>query len=70
MELTKEQQVAQDYKAALDSVNLLKAGKPADMKEEEWAEVVSRNKEHLKIQLAKADMYAGYDLAPLQSAAA
>ena len=49
MELTKEQQVAQDYKAAMDSVNLINAGKPADMTDADWADTVKRNKEHLEI---------------------
>jgi hypothetical protein len=68
MELTKEQQVAQDYKAALDSVALLQAGKPEKMTAEEWADTVSRNKEHLEIQIAKGDYYAGYDLTPFEKA--
>lgn len=68
LELTPEQQVAQDYKAALDSVALLEAGKPADMSDEDWADTVKRNVEHLKIQIAKGDYYAGYDLTPFQDA--
>jgi len=70
MELTKEQQVAQDYKAAMDSVNLINAGKPADWKgtDAEWADVITRNKEHLQIQVAKGDYYAGYDLTPFENA--
>ena len=70
MELTKEQQVAQDYKAAMDSVNLINAGKPADWKgtDAEWADVITRNKEHLQIQVAKGDYYAGHDLTPFQDA--
>lgn len=70
-ELTPEQEVAKSYAAAMDSVNLLKAGKPADMKEEEWADVVSRNKEHLKIQIAKGSEYYGSnDLTPFEQAIA
>ena len=73
MELTKEQQVAQDYKAAMDSVNLLKAGKPADWKgtDAEWQDVVTRNKEHLQIQIAKGSAYYGSnDLTPFTQAIA
>jgi len=69
LELTTEQQVAKDYSAAMDSVNLLNAGKPEDMTDAEWTDTVARNKEHLNIQLAKGDYYAGYDLTPLQAAA-
>jgi len=69
MELTKEQQVAQDYKAALDSVALLEAGKPADMTDADWADCVARNKAHLELQLAKgAEYYGSNDLTPFENA--
>jgi len=69
MELTKEQQVAQDYKAAMDSVNLINAGKPADMTDADWADTVKRNKEHLEIQVAKgAEYYGSNDLTPFTAA--
>ena len=68
MELTKEQQVAQDYKAAMDSVALLEAGKPADMTDADWADTVKRNKEHLEIQISKGEYYAGHDLTPFEDA--
>lgn len=68
IELTKEQQVAKDYSAAMDSVNLINAGKPEDMADDEWADCLARNKEHLKIMLAK-DFWTTEDLAPLQAAA-
>jgi len=71
MELTKEQQVAQDYKAAMDSVALLEAGKPADMTDADWADTVKRNKEHLEIQVAKgAEYYGSNDLTPFEQAIA
>ena len=73
MELTKEQQVTQDYKAAMDSVNLINAGKPADWKgtDAEWADVITRNKEHLEIQIAKgAEYYGSNDLTPFTAAIA
>jgi len=69
MELTHEQQVAQDYKAALDSVALLQAGKPEKMTDEEWADTVARNKAHLEIQIAKgAEYYGSNDLTPFEDA--
>jgi len=69
MELTKEQQIAQDYKAAMDSVNLINAGKPADMTDADWADTVKRNKEHLEIQIAKgAEYYGSNDLTPFENA--
>ena len=67
-ELTHEEQVAKDYAAAMDSVNLLNAGKPEDMTDEDWADTVKRNKEHLEIQIAKGDYYAGHDLTPFEDA--
>jgi len=67
-EITKEQ-IAQHYKACMDSVNLLNAGKPEDMTAEDWADTVKRNKEHLKIMLAK-DFWTTEDLTPLTMASA
>ena len=68
IDLTLEQEVQRSYDAAMDSVNLLNAGKPKDMTDEDWASCVARNKEHLKIQIAKGDYYAGYDLTPFEDA--
>jgi hypothetical protein len=70
LELTPEQEVERSYNAAMDSVNLLNAGKPAGMEEAEWLDTVKRNKDHLQIQLDKADYYAGYDLTPFEQAVA
>jgi hypothetical protein len=61
------EQIAQHYSAALDSVHLINAGKPELMTDADWADTVSRNKEHLKIMLAK-DFWTTEDLAPLQAA--
>jgi len=66
-ELTEEQKIAQHYSAAMDSVNLINAGKPEDMSDEDWADCLERNKAHLKIMLAK-DFWTTEDLSPLQSA--
>ena len=68
IELTPEQEVQRSYDAAMDSVNLLNAGKPEEMSDEDWADTVKRNKEHLKIQIAKSDYYAGHDLTPFETA--
>ena len=66
--LTPEQQVAKDYSASMDSVNLINAGKPEEMTDKDWSDCVARNKEHLKMQIAKSDYYVGYDLTPFQDA--
>ena len=67
-QLTAEQ-IAQHYSAAMDSVNLINAGKPVQMTDADWADCLSRNKEHLKILVAK-DFWTDEDLTPLQQAAA
>ena len=68
MEITAEQ-IAKHYSAAMDSVNLINAGKPGRMSNEDWADCISRNKEHLAIMLEK-DFWTTEDLTPLQQAAA
>ena len=70
LELTPEQEVQRSYDAAMDSVRLLEAGKPADMEEAEWLDTVKRNKDHLQIQLDKAEYYEGFDLTPFEDAVA
>ncbi len=67
MEKLTAEQIAQHYSAAMDSVNLLNAGQPEDMSDEDWADCMQRNKEHLKIMLAK-DFWTDEDLTPLQEA--
>ena len=66
-EITTEQ-IARHYSAAMDSVNLINAGQPEDMTDEDWADTVKRNKEHLAIMVAK-DFWTTEDLTPLQAAA-
>ena len=65
-EVTAEE-IARHYSAALDSVTLINAGKPDDMTDEDWADCLKRNKDHLLIMLAK-DFWTNEDLAPLQAA--
>jgi len=70
IDMVTPEQVEQSYNAAMDSVNLLNAGQPEDMTDEDWADTVKRNKDHLQIQLDKGDFYAGYDLTPFEQAVA
>lgn len=63
------EQIAQNYSAAMDSVNLINAGQPEGMEDAEWADTVARNKEHLSILLAKT-YWTSEDRSPLQAAAA
>ena len=63
------EEIARHYSAALDSVNLINAGQPEGVEDADWADTVARNKEHLKIMLAK-DFWTTENLTPLQQAAA
>lgn len=61
------EQIAQHYSAAMDSVNLLSAGQSEGMSDDDWADCVSRNVEHLEIMVAK-DFWTTEDLSPLNQA--
>jgi hypothetical protein len=61
------EQIAKHYSAAMDSVNLINGEKPEGMKDSDWADTIARNKEHLKIMLAK-DFWTTENLKPLQDA--
>ena len=61
------EQIAKHYSACMDSVNLINGGKPEMMSDADWADCLSRNKEHLKLMLAK-DFWTTENLAPLQAA--
>lgn len=63
------EEIQRHYDAAMDSVNLLNAGKPDYMDNEEWADCVQRNVDHLKIMVDK-DFWTDQDLSPLQAAIA
>ena len=67
IELTEAQQIAKHYSACMDSVNLINAGQPEGMTAEDWTDCLARNKEHLKIMLAK-DFWTTEDLSPLETA--
>ena len=51
-EITKEE-IAQHYTAMGHSVDLLTAGKPDDMEDDEWTATKARNVEHLELMKAK-----------------
>ena len=65
-EITAEQ-IAKHYSACMDSANLINAGQPEDMTDEDWADTLKRNRDHLVIMLAK-DFWTTEDLKPLQDA--
>lgn len=68
MDTPTPEEIAQHYSACMDSVNLINGGQPDWMDDEEWADCLRRNKEHLKIMLAK-DFWTTEDLQPLRDAA-
>lgn len=69
MEQPTTEEIARHYSACMDSVNLINAGQPEGMTDEEWTDCLARNKEHLRIMLAK-DFWTTEDLEPLRTAAA
>ena len=62
------EEIARHLSAAMDSVALLNAGKPEGMEDADWADTVERNREHLRIMLAKDFWTDAYDLKPLEDA--
>ena len=69
MENQTPEQIAKHYSACMDSVNLINGTKPDLMTDAEWADGLSRNKEHLRIMLAK-DFWTTEDLTLLRTASA
>lgn len=67
IELTEQEQIAKHYSACMDSVNLINAGQPEKMTDEDWADTLKRNRDHLVIMLAK-DYWTTENLKPLQDA--
>jgi hypothetical protein len=62
------EEIQKHYDAAMDSVNLLNAGKPEDMSDDDWTDCVSRNVEHLEIMVAKDYWTDAQDTSVLQAA--
>jgi len=60
-------EIEKHYTSAMDSANLINAGKPAGYTDEYWADVVRRNKAHLELMLSK-DYWTTQDLTPFQNA--
>ena len=66
IELTQEQ-IAQHYSAAMDSVGLVERLKALPVKSAAELDGIARNVEHLKIMLAK-DFWTTEDLTPFKTA--
>ena len=60
-------EIAQHYSASMDSVNLITDGQPAGVSDDDWADTLQRNKDHLDIMIAK-DYWTDENLTPLKNA--
>ena len=63
------EEIAQHYTAMGHSVELLNAGKPEDMSDEDWAGTVQRNVDHLKVMVEK-DFWTTEDMTATNAAIA
>ena len=71
-EVQTEEQIAQHYSAMQDSVNLIdemRTNPPEDMTDEEVADTISRNVEHLELMVAK-DYWTDEDMKAVNAAIA
>jgi hypothetical protein len=69
MEEITTEEIAQHFSAMGDSVDLLSAGQPEGMDDTDWADTVSRNKEHLELMVAK-DFWTDEDMTAVNAAIA
>ena len=67
-QLTPEE-IAANYTAMGHSVELINSDKPEDMTDEEWTATIERNKEHLRIMVAK-DYWTDEDMTAVNAAIA
>ena len=63
------EEISQHYSAMGDSVDLINAGQPEDMSAEDWADMKSRNQEHLVLMKAK-DFWTNEDMTAVTAAIA
>lgn len=61
MEKLTLEEITQNYKAMMDSVELINAGKPDEMSDQDWVDCVKRNREHLELMLEQ-DYWTNEDL--------
>ena len=67
LEVPSTEEIAQHYSAMGDSVDLINAGQPEDMSAEDWADMKSRNQEHLVLMKAK-DFWGNEDFTAIDGA--
>jgi len=63
------EEIAQHYTAMGHSVDLLNAGQPEGMSDEDWAGTVQRNVDHLKLMVEK-DFWTTEDMTATNAAIA
>jgi len=63
------EEIAQHYTAMGHSVDLLNAGQPEGMSDEDWAGTVQRNVDHLKLMVEK-DFWTTEDMTATNAAMA
>ena len=61
--------IAQDYTAMGHSVDLINAGQPEDMEDDDWTATRARNVEHLELMVAK-DYWTDEDMTAVNAAIA
>ena len=61
------EEIAQHYTAMGHSVDLLNAGQPEDMSDEDWAGTVQRNVDYLKLMVEK-DFWTTEDMTATNAA--
>ena len=69
LEVPSTEEISQHYSAMGDSVDLINAGQPEDMSAEDWADMKSRNQEHLTLMKAK-DFWGNEDMTAVTAAIA
>jgi hypothetical protein len=67
-EITAEE-IAQHYTAMGHSVDLINAGQPEDMEDDDWVDCKARNVEHLELMVAK-DYWTTEDMTAVNAAIA
>ena len=63
------EEIAQDYTAMGHSVDLINAGQPEGMEEDDWTAMRARNVEHLELMVAK-DYWTDEDMTAVNAAIA
>tara|TARA_A100001201_G_C4010555_1_gene177392 strand:- start:125 stop:340 length:216 start_codon:yes stop_codon:yes gene_type:complete len=61
------EEIAQHYTAMGHSVDLINSDKPEDITDEEWTATIERNKEHLRVMVAK-DYWTNEDMTAVNAA--